>query len=173
MISPEQCQSIAKGKMIHSADQLLAVETATKNTVVITDSSTSGANRNHCNWRGWITHDMILSHLQPTTLKIRMPFGRVLSESPQVLPCALEELGCETISLDPYAYMCTTQTTVYYQSSEPKMFTWWNRERNIAIWVEPIQQLNLYSKLKTTLKKLWKADRYLTNQLRLTLCWIT
>ena len=34
-----------------------------------------------------------------------MSTGKVLSESAQVLPCALEELGCETTSLDLYAYI--------------------------------------------------------------------
>ena len=34
-----------------------------------------------------------------------MSTGKVLSDSAQVLPCALEELGCETTSLDPYAYI--------------------------------------------------------------------
>ena len=34
-----------------------------------------------------------------------MSTGRVLSDSAQVLPCELEELGCETTSLDPYAYI--------------------------------------------------------------------
>ena len=31
-----------------------------------------------------------------------MSVGKVLSDSDQVLPCALEELVCETTSLDPY-----------------------------------------------------------------------
>ena len=43
--------------------------------------------------------------MQRTTLKVRMSTGKVLSDSAQVLPCALEELGCETTSLDPYAYI--------------------------------------------------------------------
>ena len=34
-----------------------------------------------------------------------MSTGKVLSDFVQVLPCALEELGCETTSLDPYAYI--------------------------------------------------------------------
>ena len=34
-----------------------------------------------------------------------MSTGNVLSYSAQVLPCALEELGCETTSLHPYAYI--------------------------------------------------------------------
>ena len=31
--------------------------------------------------------------------------GKDLSDSAQLLPCALEELGCETTSLEPCAYI--------------------------------------------------------------------
>ena len=34
-----------------------------------------------------------------------MENGKVLSDMGLILPCALEELGCETTSLDPYAYI--------------------------------------------------------------------
>ena len=105
VISPKQCRSLAKGKSIYLADQFLAVEYDTKDPIVKTDGSTSDENRNHCNVRGWITHDTLLPHMQRTTLKVRMSTGKVLSDSAQVLPCALEELGCETTSLDPYAYI--------------------------------------------------------------------
>ena len=43
--------------------------------------------------------------MQRTTLKVTMSTGKVLSDSTQVLQCALEELGCETTSLDPNAYI--------------------------------------------------------------------
>ena len=105
VISPEHSRSLAKGKTIYLADQFLAVEYDTKNLVVITDGSTSDDKRNHCTSRGWITRDTFLRHIQRTTLKVRMSTGKVLSDSAQVLPCALEELGCETTSLDPYAYI--------------------------------------------------------------------
>ena len=87
------------------ADHFLAVEYDTKNPIVKTDRSTSDSNRNHCNVRGGITRDTFLHHMQRTTFKVRMSTGKVLSDSAQVLPCALEELGCETTSLDPYAYI--------------------------------------------------------------------
>ena len=83
----------------------MAVEYDTKEPILKTDDSTSDRNRNHCNVRGWITRDTFLPHMQRTTLKVRMSTGKVLSDSAQVLPCALEELGCETTSLDPYAYI--------------------------------------------------------------------
>ena len=91
--------------MIYLADQFLGVEDDTKNPFVITDVSTSDDNRNHCSSHGWITRNTFLPHMQRRTLKVRMSTGKVLSDSAQVLPCALEELGCETTSLDPYAYI--------------------------------------------------------------------
>ena len=41
VISTEQCQSLAKGKMIYLADQFLGVQYETKNPIVILDGSTS------------------------------------------------------------------------------------------------------------------------------------
>ena len=43
--------------------------------------------------------------MQKTTLKVTIENGKVLSDMGLILPCALEELGCETNSLDPYAYI--------------------------------------------------------------------
>ena len=91
--------------MIYLADQFLGVEYDTKNPIVITDGSTSNTIRNHVTARGWITRDTFLPHMQRTTLKVRMSTGKILSDSAQILPCALEKLGCETTSLDPYAYI--------------------------------------------------------------------
>ena len=105
VISQEQCRSFAKGKIIYLADRFLGVEYGTKNPIVITDGFTGGINRNYFKSRGWITRDTFLPHMQRTTPKVRMPTGKVLSDSARVLPCAQEELGCETSSLDPYAYI--------------------------------------------------------------------
>ena len=91
--------------MIYVVDQFLGVENDTKNRIVKTDGSTSDINRKHCNARGCISRDTFLPHMQRTTLKLRMSIGNVLSDSAQVLPCALEKLGCETTSLGPYAYI--------------------------------------------------------------------
>ena len=43
--------------------------------------------------------------MQKTTLKITKGNGKVLSDMGLILPCALEELGCETTSPDPNAYI--------------------------------------------------------------------
>ena len=105
VISTGQGRSPAKGKMIYLANQFLGVEYDTKNRIIITDGSTSDDNRNHRTSRGWITRDTFIPNMQRTTLKVRMSTGKILSDSVQVVPCALEELGCETTSLDPCAYI--------------------------------------------------------------------
>ena len=124
VISPEQCRFLAKGKMIYLADQFSGVEYDAKNPIVITDGSTSDTNRNHCTARGWITRDTFLPHMQLLTLKIRMSTRKVSSDSAKVLPCALEELGCETTSLAPTPTYGTTPITVFYWSTELRMLTW-------------------------------------------------
>ena len=105
VISTEQCRSLVKGKMIYLADQFLGVAYDTKNPIVITDGSTSDTNRIFCAARGCITCDTFLPHMQRTPLKVRMSTGKVLFDSAQKLLCALEELGCETTSSGPYAYI--------------------------------------------------------------------
>ena len=91
--------------MIYLADHFLGVEHDTKNPIVITDGSTSDNKRNQCTARGWITCDTFLPQMQRTTLKVRMSNAKVLSDSAELLPCALEKLGFETTSLDSYAYI--------------------------------------------------------------------
>ena len=65
----------------------------------------SGTNRNHCEGRGWVTRGTFLLHMQRTILKVRMSTGKVLPDSGQLMPGALEELGHETTSLDPHSYI--------------------------------------------------------------------
>ena len=107
VISPEQGRSLAKGKMIYVADQFLGVEYDTENPIVITDG----------------TRDTFLPQMQRTTLKVRMSTRKFLSDSTQVLPCALEELGRQPHWIITPTYG-TTLTTVCYQSSLTKGLTW-------------------------------------------------
>ena len=51
-----------------------------------------------------ITKDTFESHIQDITLKVRIKDGKIFNRNDQPLPCELDELGCESTSLDPYAY---------------------------------------------------------------------
>ena len=105
IISPEHCRTLAKGASINLQGHWIGAEWDTKTPVVKSPGDPSGSNRNHCKTRRWISRDTFIIHMQKTTLKVTMENGKVLSDMGLILPCALDELGFETISLDPYAYI--------------------------------------------------------------------
>ena len=105
IISPEHCRTLAKGASINLQGHWIGAEWDTKTPVVKVSRDPTGSNRNHCKTRGWISRDTFIIHMQKTTLKVTIENGKVLSDMGLILPCALEELGCETTSLDPYAYI--------------------------------------------------------------------
>ena len=63
---------------------------------------TSDDYRNEYDGRGWIACDTFLPHMQTTTLTVTLEHWKLLSDTGLNLPYALEELGYETTSLDPY-----------------------------------------------------------------------
>ena len=103
VISPEQCRTPAKGKEITLLGHSINFGFDTKNPIVKSFGDTDDENRNEFNGKGWTTRDTFLPHMQTTTLKVSLENGKVLSDIGLILPCALEELGCETTSLVPYA----------------------------------------------------------------------
>ena len=105
VISPEQCLTLAKGKMIYLADQFLELSTIQRTLLSSQKVLRAIKKRNQCTATSWITRGTVLPHMQRTTLKVKMSIGKVLSDSAQVLPCAWEELSCDTTSLDLFAYI--------------------------------------------------------------------
>ena len=148
--------------MIYLADHILGVEYDTKSRIVITDGSTSDTNRNHCTARGLITRDTFPPQMQRTTLKVRMSTGKILSDSAQVLPCALEELGCETTSLDLYAYIWDYPDNYDLSVLRTEEVSMVKQGTKYYIISGRIQQRNLYSKLKTILKNIVESLRLFT-----------
>ena len=105
VISPERCRTSAKGKDITLLGNSISFGFDTKNAILKTFGDNSDDYRSECDGRGWINRDTFLPHMQTTTLKITLERRKVLSDTVLILPCPLEELGCETTSLDPYAYI--------------------------------------------------------------------
>ena len=124
VISPEQCRNLAKGKDITLLGHSINFGFDTKNPIVKTYSDTSDDYRNELDGKGWITRDTFLPHMQTTTLKNNLENGKVLSDTGLILPCALEELGCETTSLDSYAFF-------------------WDYPDNCAISILRIEKVNM------------------------------
>ena len=104
IISPEQCRTLARGKDITLLGHSINFGFDTKNPIVKTSGDNSDDYRNECDGKGWITRDTFCPHMQTTTLKVTLENGKVPSDTGLILPCALVDLGCETTSLDPYAF---------------------------------------------------------------------
>ena len=60
--------------------------------------------KNDCSGRGWIYHYSFESFMQKITLNFDFITGNVYSLNGAPLPCEIEEGGCATTSLDPFAY---------------------------------------------------------------------
>ena len=124
VISPEQCRTSAKGKDITLLEHSINFGFHTKNPFVKTIGDTSDDYRSECDGRGWITRDTFLPHVQTTTLKVTLEKGKVLSDAGLISPCALEELGFETTSIDPYVFI-------------------WDYTDNCAISILLIEEVNM------------------------------
>ena len=59
---------------------------------------------NECKGYDWITKHTFESHVQDITLKLKIKYAKIFNRIDQLLPCDLDELGCKSTSLDPYAY---------------------------------------------------------------------
>ena len=96
-------QASLRGK-ITLFDQKLIFEKGKKEIHLKWTGDVDGDNRNECKGYEWITKDTLDSHIRDITLKVRFKDGRIFNRKDQLLPCDLDELGCESTSLDPYGY---------------------------------------------------------------------
>ena len=60
--------------------------------------------RNEWDPYGWMNRKTFEGHVQDVLLKVRTKDGKVMSKDGLHLPCPLEDLGCDTTSVDPYTY---------------------------------------------------------------------
>ena len=104
--------------------------------------------------------------MQTTNLKVTLENGKVLSDTGLMLPCALEELGCETTSLDPYAYICD-----YPDNFELRKLKWYNKVKRMTLSVERTPDLNLYLKSRTTLRHIEESRHLFTLQSMIHFIW--
>ena len=61
--------------------------------------------QNECHGFEWIEKDTSETHIQDITLNVKLRDGTVMNRNGQTLPCKLDEPGCDSTSLDPYAYI--------------------------------------------------------------------
>ena len=103
-LTPEQCKQASEGRSLTLFDHKLTFEKGKKEIHHKWTRDESEDYRNECDGKGWITRDTFGSHIQDVTLKVRIKDRKIFNRNDQLLPCDLDELGCESTSLDPYAY---------------------------------------------------------------------
>ena len=103
-LTPAQCKQASEGKSLSLFDHKLTFEKGKKGTHHKWTGNVDGDNRNECEGYEWISKDTFESHIQDITLKVKIKDGKIFNRNYQLLPCDLDELGCESTSLDPYAY---------------------------------------------------------------------
>ena len=65
-----------------------------------------GENHNECDGRSWIKLDTFETYMQNVTLTVNLKDGTVNNWQNIPLPCPVSANGCETTSLDAFAYTC-------------------------------------------------------------------
>ena len=103
-LSPEQWKQASEGRSQTLFDHKQHFEKGQKEIHHKWTVNVDGDNRNECEGYEWITKDTFESHIQDITLKVRVKDGKTFNRNDQLLPCDLDELGCESTSLDPSAY---------------------------------------------------------------------
>ena len=103
-LTPEQCKQASEGRLLTLFDHKLTFEKGKKGIHHKWTGDKSEDYRKECDGKGWITKDTFESHIQDITLKVRNKDGKTFNRNDQLLPCHLDELGCESTPLDPYAY---------------------------------------------------------------------
>ena len=103
-LTPEQCKQASEGRSLTPFDHKLTFERRKKQIHHKWTGDSSEDYRNECDGKGWITKDTFENHIQDITLKARFKDGKIFNRNNQLLSCDLVELGCESTSLDPYAY---------------------------------------------------------------------
>ena len=110
-LTPEQCKQASEGKSLTLFDHKLTFEKGKKEIDHKIIGDKDDDNRNECDGYEWIIKDTFESHIQDITLKVRIKDGKIFNRNDQLLLCDLDELGCESTSLDPYAYTCKAPET--------------------------------------------------------------
>ena len=104
----EQCKQTSEGRSPTLFGHKLTFEKGKKETHHKWVGDVNGDYVKECEGSEWITKDTCDSHIEDITLKVRIKDGKIFNRNDQLLPCDLDELGCESTSFDPYAYRWKT-----------------------------------------------------------------
>ena len=104
-LSLAQCRLAAEGSPITLLNYQIIMKEGTVEQHLKRNGDADDTLKNECNGFEWIDKSTFETHIQDITLTVKLRDGTVLNRNGQSLSCKLDELGCYSTSLDPYAYI--------------------------------------------------------------------
>ena len=98
--TPEQCKLASEERSLTLFDHKLTFEKGKKETHHKWTGDVNGDHVNECKGYEWITKDNFESLIQDIVLSVRFKDGKIFNQNDQLLPCGLEDVGCESKSLN-------------------------------------------------------------------------
>ena len=107
-LSPAQCRLAAEGSPITLLNHQITMKKGIIEQHLRWNGDADDTFKNECDgYEGfeWIEKDTFETHIQDITLNVKLRDGTIMNRNGQPLSCKLDELGCDSTSLDPYAYV--------------------------------------------------------------------
>ena len=104
-LSPAQCRLAAEGSPITLLNHQITMKKGIIEQHLRWNGDADDTFKNECDGFEWIEKDAFETHIQDITLNVKLRDGTIMNRNGQPLPCKLDELGCDSTSLDPYAYV--------------------------------------------------------------------
>ena len=113
-LTREQCKQASERRSLTLFDRKLTFEKSKKETHQKWIGDMKGDYVNECEGYEWITKDTFESNIQDITMKVRIKDRNLFNRNDQFLPCDLDELGCESTSLDFTPIHANPLKNLYY-----------------------------------------------------------
>ena len=104
-LSPAQCRLAAEGSPITLLNHQITMKKGVIEQHLRWNGDADDTFKNECDGFEWIEKDTFETHIQDITLNVKLRDGTIMNRNGQPLHCKLDELGCDSTSLDPYAYI--------------------------------------------------------------------
>ena len=104
-LSPAQCRLAAEGLPLTLLTHQITMKKGITEQHLKWNYDADDTFKNECDGFEWIEKDTFETHNQGITLNVKLRDGTIINKNGQPLHCKLDELGCDSTSIDPYAYI--------------------------------------------------------------------
>ena len=104
-LSPAQCRLATEGSPITLLNHQITMKKGIIEQHLRWNGDADDTFKNESDGFEWIEKDTFETHIQDNNLNVKLIDGTIKQRNGHPLPGKLDELGCDSTSLDPYAYI--------------------------------------------------------------------